>query len=110
MAASLSIPMATSFTSSAAADVTTTQVGEGTHVYTAYTIFTGTVTKDTESDALTLESPTWANPDKAADLLAALQADNTIGSVFTDCTIDAASVAKAMGSINSNTPQAAAPC
>lgn len=108
MAASLSIPMATSFTASAAADVTITQVGEGTHVYTAYTIFTGTVTKNAESGAVTLESPTWANPDKAADLLAALQADATIGSVFTDCTTDAASVAKAMGSINSNTPQAAA--
>ncbi|MCM1007643.1 MAG: isopeptide-forming domain-containing fimbrial protein [Ruminococcus flavefaciens] len=107
MAASLSIPMATSFTASAA-DVTITQVGEGTHVYKAYTIFTGTVTKDSESGSLTLESPTWANPDKSAELLAALKADTTIGSVFTDCTTDAASVAKAMGTINSNTSQAAA--
>lgn len=110
MAASLSIPMATSFTASAAANVTITitQVGDGTHVYTAYTIFTGTVTKNAESGVLTLESPTWANPEKAADLLTALKADATIGSVFTDCTTDAASVAKAMGTINSNSDQAAA--
>lgn len=127
MAASLSVPMAMNVSAATAENpitITITQVGEGTHSYTAYPIFTGTVKKDTTSGAISLESPTWANPSRAKDLVDAMLADETLcpkvegdyaegslGALLSAAnseTPDAAAVATALGTIQSNTEQAAA--
>lgn len=81
MAASLSIPMATSFAASTDTPITITigdTVGEGNHTYTAYPIFTGKATKADAAEVPTLESPAWANSNGASALVEAILADTTI--------------------------------
>ena len=54
------------------------------HTYKAYQIFAGT--QSTDDDSTELGNITWGSGIDGAGFLAALQADETIGSVFTDCT------------------------
>lgn len=123
MAASLSIPMAMNVSAATTENpitITITPVGNGTHTYTAYPIFKGTA----KTDGTILESPTWANSEKAKDLVDAMLANTTLcpknesgeyaedslGALLTAANTaivpDAAAVAKALKSVNSNTPQA----
>ena len=66
------------------------------HTFTAYQIFSGR-----EEDG-TLSDVQWGNGINSEVFLAALKADTTYGSLFTDCT-DAAAVAKVLGDNNTNT-------
>lgn len=66
------------------------------HTFTAYQIFSGR-----EEDG-TLSDVQWGNGINSEDFLAALKADTTYGSLFTDCT-DAAAVAKVLGDNSTNT-------
>lgn len=70
------------------------------HTYEAYQIFTGTYYKEESAEKGNLSNVEWGTgvvtektvEEKTVTLLAALQADETIGSLFTDCT-DAEGVA-----------------
>ena len=66
------------------------------HTFTAYQIFSGT-----ESDGILTEVQ-WGSGVNSDTFLAALKADTTYGSLFTDCT-DAAAVAKVLSDNNTNT-------
>ena len=54
------------------------------HTYKAYQIFAGT--QSTDDDSTELGNIAWGSGIDGEGFLAALQADETIGSVFTDCT------------------------
>lgn len=66
------------------------------HTFTAYQIFSGTESSGILSDVK------WGSGVNSVDFLAALKADTTYGSLFTDCT-DAAAVAKVLSDNNTNT-------
>lgn len=66
------------------------------HTFTAYQIFSGR-----EEDGI-LSDVQWGSGINSDAFLAALKADTTYGSLFTDCT-DAAAVAKVLGDNNTNT-------
>ncbi|MCF2650993.1 isopeptide-forming domain-containing fimbrial protein [Anaeromassilibacillus senegalensis] len=66
------------------------------HTFTAYQIFSGR-----EEDGI-LSDVQWGSGINSDAFLAALKADTTYGSQFTDCT-DAAAVAKVLGDNNTNT-------
>lgn len=114
MAATLSVPMATSLTTSAATQENMIkfigEVGTG-HYYNAFQIFKGDVITTTNADGETetseLQNITWANPTSAADFLTALKDDTTIGSKFTNCT-NAAEVAAVLGTFANNSADAKA--
>lgn len=65
------------------------------HTFTAYQIFSGR-----EEDGI-LSDVQWGSGINSDAFLAALKADTTCGSLFTDCT-DAAAVAKVLGDNNTN--------
>lgn len=65
------------------------------HTFTAYQIFKGD-----ESEGI-LSNVIWGSGINSDAFLAALKADTTYGSLFTDCT-DAAAVAKVLGDNNTN--------
>ena len=65
------------------------------HTYTAYQVFAGREENGILSDV------TWGSGISSDAFLAALKADTTYGSLFTDCT-DAAAVAKVLGANNTN--------
>ena len=66
------------------------------HTFTAYQVLSGR-----EEDSI-LSDVQWGSGINSADFLAALKADTTNGSLFTNCT-DAAAVAKVLGDNNTNT-------
>lgn len=66
------------------------------HTFTAYQVFSGREENGVLSDVQ------WGNGIDSTAFLAALKADTTYGSLFTDCT-DAAAVAKVLGDNNTNT-------
>lgn len=66
------------------------------HTFTAYQIFSGREESDVLSDVQ------WGSGINSTAFLAALKADTTCGSLFTDCT-DAAAVAKVLSDNNTNT-------
>ncbi len=63
------------------------------HVYTAYQIFSGTLSEDGK----TLSDVEWGDDVNGTNLLAALKADSTLGSLFASCTT-AADVAEVLAS------------
>ena len=65
------------------------------HSFTAYQVFSGREENGVLSDVK------WGNGINSTSFLAALKADTTFGSQFTDCA-DAAAVAKVLGSNNTN--------
>lgn len=69
------------------------------HTFTAYQVFTGTY----ENNVLT--NVNWGNGINSEAFLAALKADATIGSKFTDCT-SAADVAKALANFGNDSDSA----
>ena len=66
------------------------------HTFTAYQVFSGREENGVLSDVQ------WGSGIDSTAFLAALKADTTYGSLFTDCT-DAAAVAKVLGDNNTNT-------
>lgn len=66
------------------------------HTFTAYQIFSG------REEGGILSDVQWGSGINSDTFLAALKADTTYGSTFTDCT-DAAAVAKVLGENNTNT-------
>lgn len=66
------------------------------HTFTAYQVFSG------REEGGILSDVQWGGGINSNDFLAALKADTTYGSLFTDCT-DAAAVAKVLGEKNTNT-------
>ena len=66
------------------------------HTFTAYQVFSG------REEGGILSDVQWGNGSDSTTFLAALKADTTYGSLFTDCT-DAAAVAKVLGDNNTNT-------
>ncbi|MDY5483424.1 MAG: SpaH/EbpB family LPXTG-anchored major pilin [Clostridium sp.] len=66
------------------------------HTFTAYQVFSGRQENGVLSDVQ------WGSGIDSTAFLAALKADTTYGSLFTDCT-DAAAVAKVLGDNNTNT-------
>ena len=66
------------------------------HTFTAYQVFSG------REEGGILSDVQWGNGIDSTTFLAALKADTTYGSLFTDCT-DAAAVAKVLGDNNTNT-------
>ncbi len=96
LAACAVVPTVSGVTASAAGITftqSTTSNDVATHTYEGYQIFTGTVAKSAgNGNAAEITGTQWATGVKATDLLAALKADTTLGSLFTDCTT-AASVA-----------------
>lgn len=66
------------------------------HTFTAYQVFSGV-----EADGILTEVQ-WGSGIDSSAFLAALKADTTYGSLFTNCT-DAAAVAKVLGNNNTNT-------
>ncbi|MDO5545367.1 MAG: SpaH/EbpB family LPXTG-anchored major pilin [Eubacteriales bacterium] len=66
------------------------------HTFTAYQIFSG------REEGGILSDVKWGSGINSDDFLAALKADTTYGSLFTDCT-DAVAVAKVLGDNNTNT-------
>ena len=66
------------------------------HTFTAYQIFSG------REEGSILSDVQWGNGIDSTAFLAALKADTTCGSLFTNCT-DAAAVAKVLGDNNTNT-------
>ncbi|MDD7389122.1 MAG: SpaH/EbpB family LPXTG-anchored major pilin [Lachnospiraceae bacterium] len=66
------------------------------HTFTAYQVFSG------REEGGILSDVQWGSGINSDAFLAALKADTTYGSLFTDCT-DAAAVAKVLGDNNTNT-------
>lgn len=66
------------------------------HTFTAYQVFSG------REEGGILSDVQWGSGIDSTVFLAALKADTTYGSLFTDCT-DAAAVAKVLGENNTNT-------
>ena len=81
--------------SAATVTMPTDKILEG-HTYTAYQVFAGR-----EEDGI-LSDVRWGSGIDSAAFLAALKADTTYGSLFTDCA-DAAAVAKVLGENKDNT-------
>lgn len=107
MAATLSVPMMVS-ADATPGSVTFTGISEtdkATHSYTAYKIFAGKAEKTDFTGTAELTEVSWANPDGAADFLAALKADTTIGGDFADCTT-AAAVAKVLAGYSAKSTEA----
>lgn len=71
------------------------------HTFTAYQIFAGDYEAEGETAGI-LSNVTWGSGIDSTAFLAALKADTTYGTLFTDCT-DAAAVAKVLGANNTNT-------
>lgn len=67
---------------------------KATHTYEAYQVFSGTY----DSSSKQLQSITWGSGVNGDELLTALKADDTIGSVFADAN-DAATAAAAMAKL-----------